>query len=291
MFIEIGVIFALGALIGWGFGDFLIQRSVRKLGDWEPLLIITGFGAVVLTPFVYGDIASLIFKSDYSFFVLLGASIAIFLTAIIDFEALRIGKIAVVEPVYAFEVPISALLAFVLLNESIALFHAALVCALIIGIFLVSLKSHHLSKKAWIEKGVALAVIAAVLQGTSNFMIGIAARETNFLVINWVMNLFIALVCAFYIITNKRTQKFVHHVKQNKKLLITVSIFDNFAWVCYAAAVTLIPIAIAVGVSESYIALAALLGIFFNKEKLMRHQKFGLLLALLGAVALAITYT
>jgi len=290
MFIEIGVIFALGALIGWGFGDFLIQRSVRKLGDWEPLLIITGLGAIVLTPFVYNDMASLILKSDYSFLVLLGASVAIFLTAIIDFEALRIGKIAIVEPIYAFEVPVSALLAFIFISESLALFHGAMILALLAGIFLVSLKSHHLSKKMWLEKGAMLAAIAAVLQGTSNFMIGIAARETSFLVVNWVMNLFIAMVCAFYIIANKRTYKFVRHIKQNKKLLITVSIFDNFAWICYAAAVTLIPIAIAVGISESYIALAALLGIIFNKEKLMRHQKFGLLLTLLGAIALAITY-
>src|SRR3989344_6416959 len=159
MFIEIGVIFALGALVGWGIGDFLIQRSVRKLGDWEPLLIITGFGAVVLTPFVYGDIASLIFKSDYSFFVLLGASIAIFLTAIIDFEALRIGKIAVVEPVYALEVPVSALLAFVVIGEVLEPLHTALVVTLMIGILMVSMRSRHFSRRVWLEKGAALAAL------------------------------------------------------------------------------------------------------------------------------------
>ena len=62
-------------------------------------------------------------------------------------------------------------------------------------------------------------------------------------------------------------------MRQNKKLLLGMSIFDNLAWICYAGAATLIPIAIAVSISESYIALTAMLGILINKEKLMRHQK------------------
>ncbi|MBS3051572.1 MAG: DMT family transporter [Candidatus Aenigmarchaeota archaeon] len=287
MAFEIGVLFALGALIGWGFGDFLIQRSVRKLGDWEPLLIITAFGAVALTPFVYGEIHSLVLASDYSFLVLLGASFVIFLTAIIDFEALRIGKIAVVEPVYSLEVPVSALLAFVVIGEVLEPLHTALVVTLMIGILMVSMRSRHFSRRVWLEKGAAL---AALFQGTTNFMVGIASRETSFLITNWFMSLFIALVCAFYIIMHKRTHKLVQHLNENKRLLVTVSIFDNIAWIFFAAALTLTPIAIAVGISESYIALAALLGIIVNKEKLLTHQKFGLLLALLGAVTLAIVY-
>ena len=34
MVFEIGILFALAALVFWGFGDFLIQRSTRKFGDW-----------------------------------------------------------------------------------------------------------------------------------------------------------------------------------------------------------------------------------------------------------------
>jgi hypothetical protein len=34
---EIAVIIAFCAMICWGIGDFLIQRSVRKIGDIECL--------------------------------------------------------------------------------------------------------------------------------------------------------------------------------------------------------------------------------------------------------------
>ena len=49
----------------------------------------------------------------------------------------------------------------------------------------------------------------------------------------------------------------------------------------------MIPIAIAVAISESYIALAALLGMLINREILMKHQKAGLIAALASAVLLS----
>src|SRR3989338_2058158 len=275
MLFEAGILFAFGALVFWGFGDFLIQKTARKLGDWEPLLIISVFGAVVLTPFVYRDIQNLVLASDYSFLILLGSSILILFAALFDFEALRKGKLSVIEPVLAFEVPVSVLLAFVLLNESLPIIQTVFISLLLLGIIMVSLKSRHLSRKIWLEKGVVLAVIGAVLMGSTNFLVGIASRETNFLVVNWFMNIVLTLVCVFYIFVNHRTVKFISHMRQNKKLLLGMSIFDNLAWICYAGAATLIPIAIAVSISESYIALTAMLGILINKEKLMRHQKIG----------------
>jgi hypothetical protein len=35
----IGVGFAFIAMLCWGVGDFLIQKSARKLGDWETLFV------------------------------------------------------------------------------------------------------------------------------------------------------------------------------------------------------------------------------------------------------------
>ncbi len=44
---------------------------------------------------------------------------------------------------------------------------------------------------------------------------------------------------------------------------------------------------IAVAISENYIAVAALLGLVITKEKILPHQKAGLVVALVAAVALA----
>ncbi len=39
MIIELSILFAFCAMICWGFGDFLIQRTVRKIGDVEALFL------------------------------------------------------------------------------------------------------------------------------------------------------------------------------------------------------------------------------------------------------------
>jgi len=40
--------------------------------------------------------------------------------------------------------------------------------------------------------------------------------------------------------------------------------------------------------SEIYVALAVLFGLLINKEKLMLHQKFGLVISIISAIILAI---
>jgi drug/metabolite transporter (DMT)-like permease len=63
-------------------------------------------------------------------------------------------------------------------------------------------------------------------------------------------------------------------------------VVDNLAWVCYSYATLFVPIAIATGISESYIALAAALGLVVNREQLNRHQLVGIVVVLVAVVAL-----
>lgn len=287
MVFEIGVLFALAALFCWGFGDFLIQRATRKIGDWETLFFITAIGALALTPFVYNNALALM--SNTNALVLLLISSAIFFTAaLLDFEALRKGKIAIVEPVLALEVPVASAIAFGVLQEMPNATQLYLIAAIMIGIFLVSLKGHHLSRRVWLEKGVLLMGLAAALMGTSNFLIGYASRVTNPLLTNWFTSLFMALCCFAYLIKRGSVSKLSTHLARHTRLVFTVSAFDNLAWIFFAYAASLIPIAIALALSEGYIALAALLGVLVNRERLLNHQKVGLITTLVGAIALAV---
>ncbi len=290
MEIEFGILAALAALVFWGFGDFLIAKSTRKFGVWETLFVITIIGTLMLTPFVYNDITQLLSFGNNSFFLMLGVSVVLLVAALFDFEALKKGKIAVVEPVMAFEVPISAILAFVVINEVLDFISALLIAVLMAGLVMVSLRSIHFSKKVWLEKGVVLALLGALFMGTSNFLVGFASRITNPLLANWFIDVFLAVVSLFYLIRNKRFDNLMKDIVESPRLILTVSIFDNLAWISFAIAASLVPVAIAVGISESYIALSALLGILINKEKLLLHQKTGLVVAITSAVAIAFLY-
>jgi drug/metabolite transporter (DMT)-like permease len=290
MFIEFGIIAALAALVFWGLGDFLIQNTTRKFGDWEMLFVVTLFGAAVLTPFVYNDVQNLVALGDSTFYLLFGVSAILLIAALLDFEALKEGKLAVVEPVMAFELPVTAIMAFLLINESIQLTDIFLISLLIFGLVMISLKSHHFSRKAWVERGVLMAAAGAIFMGTSNFLVGFASRVTNPLLVNWFIDLFLAVICLFYLMQNNRLSKLAVDFKKEKRLILTMCIFDKSAWISFAMAATLIPVAIAVGISESYIALSALLGLIISREKLMLHQKAGLFISIASTIALAMFY-
>jgi drug/metabolite transporter (DMT)-like permease len=122
--------------------------------------------------------------------------------------------------------------------------------------------------------------------GAANFLFGISARQTSPILINWFSSLFIAVFCFVYLIAKSELKETLRFFARNKKLVLGASLIDNLAWVAYSYSTLFIPIAIATGISESYIALAAFLGFIFNKEKLKKHQFLGFILAIISAVVL-----
>lgn len=281
------MILAFVAMICWGFGDFFIQKSTRRVGDWETLFIITFFGSIVLLPFVYKDIP-LLFSGSKIYLLLLG-SFVLFIASLLDFEALKKGKISIVEPIWSMEIPVAALLAFFILGESITIWQIVLISLLITGLILTSIKSEHFTKSAWLERGALIALFGALVMGGANFLIGVGSRASNALMMNWFLNVFIAIMSFIFIFIDSDLKKMIKQYKTEKRVWWGMCILDNIAWIAFAFSMVLSQIAISVAISESYIIIAVLLGIYINKEKLRHHQKLGMVLALLCAIALATT--
>ena len=99
----------------------------------------------------------------------------------------------------------------------------------------------------------------------------------------------LAILCGGYILLKGEFPALWDVIKKNPVPIIGQTIFDNSAWVGYALAASMIPISLTVSISESYIALAALLGYFFGREKLNSHQIVGALIAFVGVVFLTRT--
>ena len=286
---SIGIGLAFVAMLCWGLGDFLIQKSTRKIGDWETLFIICGFGALVLLPFVWRDIPAVISNpASKGFFILLACSVVLFIAALLDFEALKKGKLAVVEPIWSFEIPAAALLAFFILGERISWLQIVLIALLIAGLIAVSFHKVKSSlKRLLMEKGVILALVAAIVMGVANFLVGWGARVTDPLMVNFFLNVFITAVTAVYLIAKGKFSKTIRDAVFYRGVLLPMSILDNTAWVAFAFSMSLAPIAVAVALSESYIIVAVILGLAINKERIQFHQKSGLVLAIFSAIILA----
>ena len=243
---------------------------------------------MVFFPWVIGDLRT-ITASPFNLFLLLSAGIVIFFAGIFNFEGLRKGKISVIEPIFALEVIVAAVLASLILKEFLTAWQILWLSLGIFGILLVSLKSLAHLKKISLEKGVIYAFFGALAMGFSNFFFGWGSREINPLMINWFTDTFIVSILAIYLTRTSRWREVWRDWRKSKKLILGVSILDNLAWLFFSYSMVLIPIAIATGISESYIVLAAILGLVFNKEKLKKHQWYGLALALLAVIVIAFT--
>lgn len=287
MTISVGIGLAFVAMLCWGFGDFLIQKSTRKVGDIEALFFVTAFGAIVLLPFVYQNLWALFASSSDTLLILGVLCVVLLLAALFDFEALRIGKLAIVEPIWSFEVPVAALLAFFILGERVTAFQTFLIAALLVGLALVSLKKKFHLKHLLLERGTLLALLGAVFMGTANFFMGWGARVSDPIMANFVTDVFIAAVTGLILLKCGRVREIIRDMNSNRSVLLQMSVADKTAWVAFAFAMTLAPIGIAVALSESYIIIAVLLGLAVNRERIAGHQKVGLVTAIVAAIALA----
>ncbi|HLC93009.1 MAG TPA: DMT family transporter [archaeon] len=287
MEIETGLLLAFGAMVCWGIGDFLIQRSVRKVGDVEALAFIGIVGAIGLLPFVAGELPALFLPENLLLMLFLG--IVTFIAALLNFEALKKGKLSVVEVVIEIELPVTAFLGIYFLKEVISLPQLIGIGVVFIGITMLAMKSLSLKSLGKVEKGVLLAVAAAIGMGMTNFLTGFGAKTVSPLLAIWAPWVFFTIFCLFYLWKNKGLGKLVTNAGRYKGLVLAMGIFDTLAWLLYALALKEQSIAITTAITESYPAIGMALGLWFNKEKIKRHQIAGALLALAASIALATT--
>lgn len=282
-----GIILAIAAMFFWGFGDFFIQRSTRKVGDWETFFIITLVGAVILLPFVWHNLHRLS-AGGQSVSVLLLTGIFLFTASMLEFEALRRGKMSVIEPTWSIEILVAALMAFVVLGEILSPGQLFIIIALIIGLFLLSYRGHAFSKNFLLERGVPIAVLSAIFMGVAAFFVGWSSRLTDAMMANFAVNVFCVVGSGIYLAYKKRLFQTFRDLFRYPKMLLGMSILDNGAWIAFAFAMTLSPIAIATAISEGYVIIAVTLGLMVNKEKLQKHQSMGLVVAVISAIILAV---
>src|SRR3989344_3690409 len=138
MNIEYSVILALVAMLFWGVGDFFIQRNVRKIGNLESLAYIGIIGSIMLFPFVYNELGLLLTIENLALLSLLG--VLVFISALFNFEALKKGKLSVIDVILELELPIVVLLSFIFLKEPLTLIQALIIGLLFIGIVFVAVE-------------------------------------------------------------------------------------------------------------------------------------------------------
>ncbi len=291
MLIIIGILISFGAAMMWGFGDFFIQRSTRKVGDWETLFILCSFGAIVLLPFVFHNL-TILFDGSHNVEILItsASGIALFFAALLILQGMKVGKLSIIQPLYPIEIVTAGVISYFVLSEKLSLINIVLIVILILCFILLSVQEKGKLKlhKFFLEKGVIMVASGSILMGVADFFMGWGARITDAFTVNFIVNVIITAITLAYLIYNKRLSKLFSDVKEFPGLFLAMSVFDNIGWILYAYAMSIASIAIVTTITESSIIVAIFLGTILNKEKLQRHQMIGIAGAVVCAIALGV---
>ncbi len=285
---ELGIFFAFVALIGWGCGDFFLQRVTRIMGAHQALFCTCAVGSVVLLPFVWHELSA-VSADEYRAFLTLGG--IGFVGAIVLLEAFRRGKLSVVESVVAFEIPFAVALG-VFVGGEVLTFGQIILLIVICGgvLFAAAARLDHLHyHKRIFERGVVFAFASALIAALVDFTIGEYTENISPLFLIWGMALVVALLCGGWMVVRGELRVFWRAVRKHPKLVAAECAFDNAGWLGYAFATSMMPMSITISIAGSYIALAAFLGLIIGREKLGRHQVAGALVAFIGVGLLAAT--
>ncbi|MDD5163817.1 MAG: DMT family transporter [Candidatus ainarchaeum sp.] len=285
MAFELGILFAFGAMLCWGFGDFFIQRSTRKFGDIESLAFIGLIGSFGLLPFVIQDLPLLFSIPNLAMLGMIG--LITFAFAITDLEALKKGKLSVVDVVLGLELPITIVFGFMFFRETLSVLQLIIILLIFAGIVLISLRS--LSKQnpfKGLEKGVFLAFLAAIGMSVVNFLTAVGSKQVSPLLAVWFPWVIFTIISIALIWRREGLPKFFENAKKFSAVILAMGICDTLAWLFFAFAVLENELAIAVAITESYVVLALFLGVWLNKEKIFLHQYAGAAIALCATIAL-----
>jgi len=286
MDIQLSIMLAFAAMLAWGIGDFLIQKATRKIGDVETLAVIGIVGIVAFFPFVIKDLPLLLNFDNIFWLVVLG--IVTFAAGILNFEALKLGKLSIVDVVLELELPVTIWMGVVFLGESLTFFQYGVISLIFVGMVLIGTRSFE-HFKAKMEKGVWIALIASFFMGTVNFLTATNAKNVSPMMAIWVPWVVFTVICLCVIAQRGGIGKLTGHFREYTWLLLWVGLVDTLAWIFYAFSVVDYEVAIITAITESYPAIALMLGVWLNKEMIRPHQWLGAGLALAASIILSFT--
>jgi len=291
------VVLAFGAMILWSIGDFLIQRTSKKLGSLETLIFLNLISAVILFPFIVKGLSKLNWQNITPLFILSILEFAFGLTLLKAYEK---GKLSVVVAIMTIELPLTVTWGILFFKERLSIVQIVLIIIIFAGVFFIAREKLNVwqkiltffSGRSRLEKGALIALAAAFFSSFFNLFIAINVKEVSpfmTLWLPWTLNLVWLFI--FFFIKNGPAKSILmlkNHAREYKYLIVYGAVIDTFAWLCYAGAVAQKELSITTAITESYPALAMFLGIKFNKEKISGLQYIGALLALGGSVVIAL---
>ncbi len=277
----IALLGGLGAALAWGTGTFCSARSSRSIGAWSVVGWVMLFGLVAnLVVIASGPSPGSLVAADIAWMLVSGLGNAAGL--LLEYTALRSGKVGIVTPLTSTEGALAALLA-VAAGEALGLAPAGLLAIIALGVVLAGVAPEEQpvpDQRAWLT--FSLAGLAALSFGVGIFATG---RLSASLPVGWAV-LPPRLVGVAVVTIPLALSRRLRLSRAALPLVVFTGVAEVLGFVCFAVAARE-SVAVAAVLGSQFAAVASMAAYLLLRERLTRLQLAGVVLILAGVAALA----
>ena len=252
-----------------------LRTIVVLLFSWIMVLIVGSAGTIT-------EIAPM------SLLFLILSGIATGASWICYFKALSVGDVNKVVPIDKSSTVLTVLLAIILFGETNNLAVKLIGTALLaVGVFLMIEKKNAEAKETkalWLPYAIGSAVFAALTSILAK--VGITGVESN---LGTAIRTGVVLIMAWLIVLIKGKQKLLKSLNKKELGFIALSgLATGGSWLCYYYAIQNGVVSVVVPIDKMSIVIAVLFSYIVFKEKLGKKALIGLILMVIGTLALAV---
>ena len=273
-----------------GLTSILAKCGIRKTDSDLAMalrtVVVLAFSWIMVLAAGSADTITEIGKKSQLFLVLSG--LATGASWICYFKALSLGDVNKVVPIDKSSTVLTVIFAVICFKETenIAIKLIGTV-SLAVGIFLMIEKKQSVEKKeskGWVLYAVLSAVFAAL---TSIFVkIGISNVESN---LATAIRTGVVLVMAWLIVFAQGKQKKLKQIEKRELMFILLSgVSTGASWLCYYYAIQNGVVSLVVPIDKMSILFSVTFSYFVFKEKLSKKAVIGLVIMLLGTLAMVV---
>lgn len=205
------------------------------------------------------------------------------------FHALQIGDINKVVPIDKSSTVLTIILALIFLHEGINIYKVIAIIIITAGILLMIekkdlVKTNLQNNQSWLLFAIGSAFFASMTAILGK--IGIANVESN---LGTAIRTSVVLVMAWLMVFVTGKQKEIHTISKKELIFICLSgLATGASWLCYYRALQLGPASVVAPIDKLSVLVTVLFSYIVFKERLSKKQIVGLLLLMLGTIAMAL---
>ena len=284
------IIMAVLSAVFAGLTSILAKCGIRKTdSDVATALrtvVVLLFSWIMV--FIVGSANTITDITPKSLIFLILSGIATGASWICYFKALSVGDVNKVVPVDKSSTALTVLLAIILFSETNHLAVKLIGTALLaVGIFLMIEKKNadaKQTKAVWLPYAIGSAVFAALTSILAK--VGIEGVESN---LATAIRTGVVLAMAWLIVLIKGKQKQLKSLDKKELGFIALSgLATGGSWLCYYYAIQNGVVSVVVPIDKMSVVITVVFSYFVFKEKLSRKAVIGLILMVLGTLAMAI---